>query len=47
MGSRDISEKLMLSIKTIDTYREHIKEKLGLESGNELVLRAILWVHQR
>jgi DNA-binding NarL/FixJ family response regulator len=46
LSTRQISEQLMLSIKTIDTYREHVKQKLGLKSANELVLRAILWVHE-
>lgn len=45
-SSREISEKLSVSIKTIDTYREHIKEKLHLRSANELVLRAVLWAHE-
>lgn len=47
LGSREISEKMKLSIKTIDTYREHIKEKLNLRHANELVLRAVLWTHNR
>lgn len=47
ISSREISTRLTLSVKTIDTYREHIKDKLGLKSGNELVLRAVLWAHER
>jgi DNA-binding CsgD family transcriptional regulator len=32
-------------VKTIETYREHIKEKLGLNDATELVQSAIKWVH--
>ena len=47
LSSRAISQQLTLSVKTIDTHREHIKAKLGLPSGVELVRRAILWCHSR
>jgi DNA-binding NarL/FixJ family response regulator len=43
-GTRDIPQQLHLSVKTIESYREHIKQKLTLESGAELVRRATLWV---
>jgi DNA-binding NarL/FixJ family response regulator len=42
-GTRQISEKLYLSIKTIETYRAHIKEKLGFASATELLQYAIQW----
>jgi DNA-binding NarL/FixJ family response regulator len=45
LSSREISTRLMVSIKTVDTHREHIKIKLGLGSGNELVRQATLWLH--
>lgn len=38
--TREIAAELSLSIKTIETYREHIKYKLGLSSGAELLERA-------
>lgn len=44
MSTRRIAEDLNLSVKTIETYREHIKEKLHLKSGHELVHYA---VHRR
>ena len=43
-GTRQIAETLHLSIKTIESHREHLKQKLGLASGVELVHRATQWV---
>jgi DNA-binding NarL/FixJ family response regulator len=43
-STREIAEQLNLSVKTIETYRAHIKEKLQLRSGTELMHRAIHWV---
>ncbi len=38
--SRQIATELNLSLKTIETYREHIKYKLHLSNGAELLERA-------
>ncbi len=43
----DIAEELHLSVKTIESYRANVKEKLGLASGTELVQRAVLWVQSQ
>lgn len=43
-GTRDIAKELDLSVKTIETYRERIKRKLGLRNAVELVQRAVLWL---
>jgi DNA-binding NarL/FixJ family response regulator len=43
-STREIAEQLSLSVKTIETYRAHIKDKLQLRSGTELMQRAIHWV---
>ncbi len=43
-STRQIAERLNLSVKTIDSYREHLKLKLNLESGAELIRYAIQWV---
>jgi len=40
-GTRQIAEQLNLSVKTIETYRAHIKEKLKLRNGMELIRSAI------
>jgi DNA-binding NarL/FixJ family response regulator len=40
-GTRQISEELHISIKTVETYQGHLKEKLGLRNSRELVQYAI------
>ncbi len=47
IGTRQISERLYLSIKTIETYRAHIKEKLNLVDAAEMLQYAIQWVNSR
>lgn len=42
-STRQIAERLNLSPKTIDSYREHLKLKLNLASGAELARYAIQW----
>jgi DNA-binding NarL/FixJ family response regulator len=42
--TNQIAEKLHLSIKTIESYRAHIKEKLKLTDGTDLLKYAIQWV---
>jgi DNA-binding NarL/FixJ family response regulator len=43
-STRQIAGILSLSIKTIESHREHIKNKLTVESTAELAHRAALWV---
>jgi DNA-binding NarL/FixJ family response regulator len=43
LGSREIAEKLHLSIKTIESHREHMKVKLGVTRATELVSYAFNW----
>lgn len=43
LGTAQIADKLCLSIKTIETYREHLKQKLNLANGQELLRYAIEW----
>jgi DNA-binding NarL/FixJ family response regulator len=42
-GTREIADELHLSVKTVETYQAHIKEKLSLHSGRELIQHAIQW----
>ena len=43
-GTRQISEKLNRSIKTIETHRASLKEKLQLETGADLTRFAAQWL---
>jgi DNA-binding NarL/FixJ family response regulator len=42
--TRQIAERLHLSVKTVESYRAHIKEKLKLGDGTDLLKYAIQWV---
>jgi len=44
---REIAKELHLSVKTIETHRAHIKEKLNITSAVQLVQHATQWVHGR
>lgn len=44
LTTRAVAEHLGLSVKTVETYRENIKNKLNLENNNELICRAAQWV---
>ena len=46
-ATRQIAEQLCLSVKTIETYRSRIKEKLHLSSGSELLRCAFQWVSKQ
>jgi DNA-binding NarL/FixJ family response regulator len=43
LTTRKIADKLHLSIKTIETHKAHIKEKLNLQNATELTQHAIHW----
>jgi DNA-binding NarL/FixJ family response regulator len=47
LGTRKICDKLHLSPKTIETHRSHIKRKLGVDDGAQLVKLAIDWSKAR
>jgi DNA-binding NarL/FixJ family response regulator len=43
LATREIARRLRVSVRTIDSHLAHIKEKLALKNGRELVQRAITW----
>jgi DNA-binding NarL/FixJ family response regulator len=45
-GAARLATELHLSVKTIETYQAHIKQKLGLHSATELSEKATHWVLQ-
>jgi DNA-binding NarL/FixJ family response regulator len=44
LGTREIAERLQISIKTVESYRARLKEKMNLRSANELLRFAVRWV---
>jgi DNA-binding NarL/FixJ family response regulator len=44
-ATRRIAAELHLGVKTVESYRARIKEKLKLEDGTQLLQHAIQWVH--
>jgi DNA-binding NarL/FixJ family response regulator len=47
-ATRQIADELHLSVKTVESYQAHIKEKLSLRSARELLQHAIQWsIHEK
>lgn len=46
-GTRQIAERLNLSVKTVESHRAHIKEKLNFKTAPEMVRFAVEWVGQQ
>lgn len=46
-STKKIADELHLSVKTVESYQSHLKEKLSLRSGRELVQHAIQWSLQQ
>jgi DNA-binding NarL/FixJ family response regulator len=42
-STREIANELNVSVHTIDSHREHIRAKLDLRNGTELIQRAVQW----
>jgi DNA-binding NarL/FixJ family response regulator len=42
-STREIANELSVSVHTIDSHREHIRAKLDLRNGTELIQRAVQW----
>jgi DNA-binding NarL/FixJ family response regulator len=42
LSTREIAERMKLSIKTIGTYRDRIKQKLCIKNGAKLTRHAVL-----
>lgn len=46
LPTREIAEKLGISVKTVETHRENIKNKLSLDSAAALTARAAHWLRE-
>ena len=45
-STKEIADQLFLEVKTIETYRARIKEKLRIKDASELLRSAIAWTHR-
>jgi DNA-binding NarL/FixJ family response regulator len=43
-GTREIADDLRISVKTVESYQAHIKEKLALKNAREMAQHAFQWV---
>jgi DNA-binding NarL/FixJ family response regulator len=46
LNTREIAARLSIGVKTVETYRHRIREKLQLEHPRDLLRSAIAWTHQ-
>ncbi len=46
-GNKHIAEKLHVSVKTVENYREKLKNKLSMESSSDLIQFAVQWLIDR
>jgi DNA-binding NarL/FixJ family response regulator len=47
LTSREIAESLRLSVKTVESHRHNIKQKLGVKTAARLAQYAFQWLHSR
>lgn len=47
LGTREIAERLDISIKTVESYRSRIKKKLNITNASQLVRHAVRWVEDK
>ena len=46
-GTRQIAEQLYVGVKTVETYRLRIKDKLNIDTSSELLQHAFQWVNEQ
>lgn len=47
LGARQIAEKIVRSVKTVETHLDNIKKKLDISNGKELTHSAVRWVFEQ
>lgn len=46
LSTKDIGQKLHISVKTVESHRANIKDKLQVDTANELMRHAVKWVEE-
>ncbi|MDX1641291.1 MAG: response regulator transcription factor [Balneolaceae bacterium] len=46
LSTKEIGEKLHISVKTVESHRANIKDKLQVDTANELMRHAVKWVEE-
>jgi DNA-binding NarL/FixJ family response regulator len=46
LTTKEIAERLYVSVKTVESYRARIKEKLQISNSNDLIRNAVQWVEK-
>jgi DNA-binding NarL/FixJ family response regulator len=46
-ATRQVADQLHVSVKTVETYRANIKEKLNLKNATELMKHAVHWIERQ
>jgi DNA-binding NarL/FixJ family response regulator len=44
LGNKHIADKLHISVKTVENFREKIKTRLNISSSSELIQFAVNWI---
>ncbi|MCP4129575.1 MAG: response regulator [bacterium] len=44
LSNRHIADRIHISVKTVENFRERIKKKLGIESSSDLIQFAVQWM---
>ncbi len=47
LTTKEISEKLRVSSKTVDSYKARIREKLNIDNSSNLLKEAVQWVREK
>jgi len=45
-GTRQIAEEIKVALPTVGSFKNRIKEKLGMKNSTEMILYAIQWYRQ-
>lgn len=46
LSTKEIGQKLHISVKTVESHRANIKDKLQVDTANELMRHAVKWVEE-